>query len=52
LEALGPTAKSALLALIELLNHGDMAGQTADTLAKVGGADALSPLTRLLQRRR
>jgi HEAT repeat protein len=48
LEALGPTAKPALPALIEQLNHGDMAGQTADTLARVGGADALSPLTNAL----
>lgn len=48
LEVLGAAAKPAIPALTELLNHGDMPGQTADTLARIGGADALPPLTQAL----
>ena len=48
LEVLGATAKPAFPALTELLNHSDMPGQTADTLARIGGADALPPLTQAL----
>lgn len=48
LEALGAAAKPAIPALAERLNHGDMPGQSANALARIGGADALPPLTQAL----